>query len=63
MTRDPIVEEVRRARQKIFEACGGDLDKLLDRLKAAEAQDRGRVVSKESVQQASRHPGSSSRGP
>jgi hypothetical protein len=48
MSRDPIVDEVRQARQKILEECGGDLEKLLDRLKAAEAQDRSRVVSMKS---------------
>jgi hypothetical protein len=48
MKRDPIVDEVRQTRQKILEACGDDLEKLLDRLKAAEAQDRSRVVSMKS---------------
>jgi len=51
MNRDPIVEEVRQARQKILEACDGDLDKLLDRLKSAEAQDSGRVISRSSLLQ------------
>ncbi len=55
MNRDPIVDEVRQARQKILEDCGGDLEKLLDRLKAAEAQDRGRLASIKSVRQQSRH--------
>ncbi len=55
MNRDPIVDEVRQARQKILEDCGGDLEKLLDRLKAAEGQDRGRVVSIKSVRQKFRH--------
>ena len=45
MKLDPIVDEIRQARQKILENCGGDLDKLLDRFKAAEAQDRDRVVA------------------
>jgi hypothetical protein len=49
MNRDPIVEEVRQARQKILEDCGGDLEKLLDRLKAAESKDRSRVVSVNSL--------------
>jgi hypothetical protein len=53
MIRDPIVEEVRRAREKIWEACGCDLDKLLDRLQAAEAQDRDRLVSKKALGQTS----------
>ena len=45
MRSDPIVDEVRAARQKIFDACGGDLNKLLDRLKEAEAQHKDRIVS------------------
>lgn len=28
--KDPIVEEVRQARRKLFEKCGCDLDKLMD---------------------------------
>ena len=45
MTRDPIVEEVRLARQKIFEACNEDLDALLDRFQEQEHLDRDRLVS------------------
>ena len=55
MNRDPIVDEVRQARQKILEDCGGDLENLLDRLKAAEAQDRDRVVSLKLVRQQLQH--------
>ena len=49
MSRDPIVEEIHRTRQKILEECNGDLDQLLDRLKAAEVQDRGLVVTTTSL--------------
>ena len=45
MKRDPIVEEIHQTRQKLLEECGGDLNQLMDRLKAAEIQDRSRVVS------------------
>ena len=45
MNQDPIVEEVHRTRQKLLSGCNGDLDKLLDRLKTAEVQDRGRALS------------------
>ena len=45
MTRDPIVEEVRSARQKIFEACHEDLNALLDRFQEQEKLDRERLVS------------------
>ena len=49
MKRDPIVEEIYQTRQKLLEECGGDLNQLMDRLKAAEIQDRSRVVSTVSV--------------
>jgi len=45
MINDPIVEKVYQARQKILEQCNGDLTKWMQRLKAAEAQHRDRVVS------------------
>ena len=45
MKRDPIVEEIHQTRHKLMEECGGDLNQLMDRLKAAEIQDRSRVVS------------------
>jgi len=51
MNRDPIVEEVRQARQKILEDCGHDLQRMLDRFKATESQDRSRVVSMSSIRQ------------
>ncbi len=44
MTDDPIVEEVHRTREKLLAECGGDLDKLMDRLERRESVDRGRVV-------------------
>ena len=49
MKRDPIVEEIHQTRQKLLKECGGDLNLLMDRLKAAEIQDRSRVVSTISV--------------
>lgn len=50
MTKDPIVEEVRSARQKIFEACNEDLDALLDRFQEHEKLDQERVISNTSTQ-------------
>jgi len=50
MVKDPIVEDVRSARRKIFEACNEDLDVLLDRLQEQEKQDQERVVSDTSGQ-------------
>ena len=52
MSRDPIVEEIHQTRQKILEECGDDLERVLDRLKAAESQDRTRLVSMASLRQA-----------
>ena len=49
MNRDPIVEEIHQTRQKMLEECDGDLDRLLDRLKASEKQNPGRVVSTTSL--------------
>ncbi len=45
MKPDPIIEDVRSARQKIFEACGEDLDALLDRFQEQEKLDQDRVVT------------------
>jgi hypothetical protein len=45
MTKDPIVEDVRSARQKLFEACNEDLNALLDRFQEQEKLDRERLVS------------------
>lgn len=49
MIKDPIVEEVRAAREKLFDACNGNLDALLNQLKELEQQDRSRVVSRKTV--------------
>ena len=45
MKRDPIVEEIHQIRQKLLDECGGDLNQLMARYKAAEIQDRDRLVS------------------
>jgi hypothetical protein len=47
---DPIVDEVRETRRRILEECGGDLNRLIDRLKAAEVQDKSRLVTLDDVQ-------------
>ena len=46
MTKDPIIEEIHHTRKKMLEECGGDFDKLFDRLKAAEAKEKGRLGPK-----------------
>ncbi len=40
MNNDPIVEEIRQIRGRLLAECNGDLDKLLDRYKQSEDQDR-----------------------
>lgn len=45
MKRDPIVEKIHQTRQKLLEECGGDLNQLMERYKAAETQDRHHLVS------------------
>jgi len=45
MINDPLVEEIHRIREKLLDECGGDLEKLMDRLKAREAEDCSRMVS------------------
>jgi hypothetical protein len=47
---DPIIDEVRETRRLILEECGGDLNRLIDRLKAAEVQDKSRLVTLDDVQ-------------
>ena len=42
---DPFVEEVHRVREWLLQECGGDLERLMDRLKAREEEDRSRVTS------------------
>ncbi len=42
---DPFVEEVHRVRERLLQECGGDLERLMDRLKAREEEDRSRVIS------------------
>lgn len=44
MWEDPIVADVRRARQEIFARFGCDLDAYVEYLKAAEEEDRKRGV-------------------
>ena len=53
MKHDPIVEEIHQIREKLLAECDGDLDKLMDRFKAAEEQDRDRMVSMESLRERS----------
>ncbi len=51
MDRDPIVEEVHRIREQMWDACGGDLDRLIEFLRAGEAEHRDRIISKQELDQ------------
>ena len=44
MKRDPIVEEIHKIREKILDECDGDIEKLMDRLKARESKDKARII-------------------
>jgi len=54
MIDDPIVQEIHETRRRIMAECGDDLEGLMDRLKAAESQDRHRLVTKEDLQSRAR---------
>ena len=51
MITDPIIEEIYEARQRLLDECGGDLKKLMERLRAAEAQHPDRVVTKAALRE------------
>lgn len=49
--RDPIVEDVRSVREKLFDAHGGDLDRLLDHYQDQEKLDQDRLVKNKNEKQ------------
>jgi hypothetical protein len=49
MENDPIVNEIRLTREKIFKECDEDLNKLIDFLKEQEKNDSDRLVSSEEI--------------
>jgi hypothetical protein len=51
MMDDPIVGEVHETRRRIVNECGGDVERLIERMKAAEVKDADRLVSVEEVEQ------------
>jgi hypothetical protein len=53
---DPIVKEIHETRRRIFQECGGDLERLIARLKAAESNDKHRLVTMDEVQKRARTP-------
>ncbi len=50
MIDDPIVKEIHETRLRIFQECSGDIELLIARLKAAEQQDKHRLVTMDEVQ-------------
>ncbi len=51
MNHDPIVEEVHRIREQMWDECGGDLNRLIESLRASEVQHRDRIISKAELDQ------------
>ncbi len=47
MKRDPIVEEVHRVREQMWDECGGSLSRLIESLRASESAHPEGVLSKE----------------
>jgi hypothetical protein len=45
MRPDPIVEEIHRIREQMWDECGGNLDRLIDSLRASEATHQDRIAS------------------
>jgi hypothetical protein len=54
MMEDEIVNEIHETRRRMFEECGNDLGRYLERIKAAEEQDKDRLVTFEEVQRRAR---------
>ena len=46
---DPIVDEVRKARGKLFDECEGSLAKYFERLREGEKDNRERLVDVDEV--------------
>ena len=51
MEKDPIVDEVHKARERLLRECEGDLEKVLERLKRREEDHKDRVVTKDQLRE------------
>jgi hypothetical protein len=51
MNRDPIVEEIHRVREQMWDECGGTLEGLLNSLRATEAEHHERIISPAKLQE------------
>jgi hypothetical protein len=45
MINDPIVEEVRKVREELFEKCGNDLNRYMEFIRLAETKHAGRRIT------------------
>lgn len=45
MTSDPIVEEVRKVRQELFEQCGCDLERFMEFIRKSQAKHGDRLIT------------------
>ncbi|MFQ5791462.1 MAG: hypothetical protein ACE5JI_13400 [Acidobacteriota bacterium] len=45
MKEDPIVEELHLIREELLKECGGDMEKLMDRLRLGESEKGERIAS------------------
>ncbi len=45
MINDPIVEEVRKVRQELFEQCGCDLERFMDFIRKSQAKHGDRLIT------------------
>ncbi len=57
--RDPIVEELHRIRERMWEESGQNLDQLIESLRASEAEHRDRMATPERLRQIRRERGRS----
>ena len=62
MIRDPIVEEVHRVREQMWDESGGSLDRLIESLRASEAEHRDRIISAEKLKELGREARESAAG-
>ncbi len=52
---DPIVAEVHEIRRRILDEGGGDIERLIERLRSAETQDKNRIVTKDDFEKRTAH--------
>ena len=53
---DEIVKDIHEIRRRVFEECGGDIERYIERLKAGNDKHKDRLVTLEQVQESSRAP-------